>query len=71
MSFLPRVVWKLALLGSRSQPVLGRLREFSTRKRPRLLVKENINLEFFKTDYELYKIRSHVPVHIGPNLCLL
>ena len=36
------------LPGFRSRPVLGRLR---------LLVKENIILEFFKTDYEQSKIR--------------
>ena len=37
-----------------SRPVLGRLRirEFSTLNRLRLLVKENIIFEFFKTDYE-------------------
>ena len=47
--------------GFRSRPVLERLRlrEFSTRSWIRLLVKENIILEFFKTDYELSKIRSN------------
>ena len=47
--------------GFRSRPVLGRLRlrEFFIRSRLRLLVKENIILEFFKTDYELSKIRSN------------
>ena len=40
------------------EPVcLGRLQEFSTRSR--LLVKENIILEFFKTYYELSKILSN------------
>ena len=34
-----------------------RLREFSTRSR--LLVKENIKLVHFKTDYELSEIRSN------------
>ena len=42
--------------GFRSRPVLGRLR---------LLVKENIIFEFFKTDYNLSNIRlTHVPVYI-------
>ena len=35
------------------------LREFSTRSRLRLLVKENIIWEFFKTDYEQSKIRFY------------
>ena len=51
--------------GFRSRPVLGRLR---------LLVNENIGtvmLKFFKTDYELSKIRSKLLTHIGHNLCLL
>ena len=38
--------------GFRSRPVLGRLRL-------RLLVKDNIILEFLKTDYELSKTRSN------------
>ena len=42
--------------GFQSRPVLGRLRlrEFFIRSRLRLLVKENIMLEFLKTGYELY-----------------
>ena len=36
-----------------------RLREFFIRSRLRLLVKENIILEFLKTDYELSKTRSN------------
>ena len=43
--------------GFRSWPVLGRLREFSTRSQ--LPVKVNIVLDFFKTDYELSTIRSN------------
>ena len=41
--------------------------------RLRLLVKENIILEVFKTDYELSKIRSNTctPVQVGHILCLL
>ena len=54
--------YKCCQAGFRSRPVLGRLR---------LLVKENIIFEFFKTDYELSKIHVLVPVHIGPNLGLL
>ena len=44
-----------------SRLVLGRLRlqEFFIRSWLWLLVKENIILEFFKTDYELSKIRSN------------
>ena len=49
--------------GFRSRPVLRRfwLRESSTRSRLqlRLLVKENKSLDFFKSDYELSKIRSN------------
>ena len=42
--------YKCCQAGFRSRPVLGRLR---------LLVKENKSLDFFKTDYELSKIRSN------------
>ena len=44
--------------GFRSRPGLGwlRLQQFSTQSRLRLPVKENIILNFFKTDYKLYKI---------------
>ena len=47
--------------GFRSRPVLGRLRlrEFFFRSRLRLLLKENIILDFFKTDYKLSKLRSN------------
>ena len=51
--------------GFRSCPILGRLRL-------RLPVKENIILEFLKpTTNSLKYVSAHVPVHIGPNLCLL
>ena len=37
---------------------MGRLRNFFIRSRLRLLVKDNIILEFYETDYEFSKIRS-------------
>ena len=46
--------------GFRSRPVFGRLR---------LLVKENIILEFLKTDYELSKIRSNTCTGTGTSTC--
>ena len=45
-------VRRKAKAGFRSRPVLGQLRL-------RLLVKENMILEFLKTDYKLSKIRSN------------
>ena len=45
--------------------------EYGSNPDPKHWEKENIILEFFKTDYELSKIHVLVPVHIGPNLGLL
>ena len=54
--------------GFRRRSVLGRLRlrEFLIRSRLRLLVKENIILEFLKTDYKVYKIRYTCPSTCRP-----
>ena len=55
--FVVDVSFYYIMAGFRSRPVSGRLREFFIRSR--LLVKENMILEFFKTDYKVSKIRSN------------